>query len=90
MTRTIRLLSTEVLQAALRSMTVADGPLLGFLRVVPTTGDDVRSRCFYMLDAEGCLKGSQPTLSSSCVPLLPTPFCTNHKPRVHNCGAAPL
>ena len=90
MTGMARLLSTEALQYHPEIDDCHQQPPLGFLRVVPTTGDDVRSRCFYVLDAEECLKGPQPTLSSSCVPLLPTPFCTNHKPRVHNCGAAPL
>jgi hypothetical protein len=90
MTLMIGLLSTEALQHRPQIDDCHQRPPLGFLRVVPTTGDDVRRRSFHVLDAEGCLKGLQPTLPGSCVSLLPTPFCTNHKPRVHNCGAVPL
>jgi hypothetical protein len=91
MTRVTRPLSTEAPQYRPETDDSAtDGLSLGFLRVVATIGDDVCRRCLHVPDAEGCLKSLQPTLPDSCVPLRPTPFCTNHKPRVHNCGAVPL
>jgi len=90
MTGMARLLSTEALQYHPEIDDCHQQPPLGFVRVVPTTRDDVRRRCLHVLNAEGRLKGLQPTLPGSCVSLWPTPFCTNHKPRVHNCSTIPL